>query len=552
MALCDGVLGRQVLRMDQPQFERCVVPPSLFTDDLPILTLPWELQDLCCARGSEVPWLSRAVREQGNAFGVHGMDHEMDVLWCLSGQTRVQLAPPPLGDSAGGGTPSAAASSASKLTWDGVPGQALIFLPSARAHLADGSTGDWLRASFHAAYLRQRQNLYLACPPQTALSLPAAFSRLMGYSKPGPVLNKLYCGTGDSSILEATRAYGSRAIDWAGNVAAQLLAKGAEPTSERTPGYVPSYASLTLPTLAQTATLARTLASSHLPTGVSVSASGLVTVEAETPHALDNALAAMLRDGCVVLAGAVSAERCDEAMEQLKPYSDDAGGGTVGSVLVRSEACWDFASHPLVLALCEAILGRQCLRLDDAATSARHRLLGAGFGFENGGRLPWQIHLALTIPKQAGGGKQELHRDGDLSLLDLAALGLEHAISVIWALDADFTEARGTTHVVPGSHTWSVRAEELLAQPQESRLPRATAAKDAQSFPAVMHRGSCLIYTGRTVHGAGHNTTAQPRVALNVAYNCAFLKQEENMYVATPPELARHLPAELQQLIGYT
>ena len=157
-----------------------------------------------------------------------------------------------------------------------------------------------------------------------------------------------------------------------------------------------------------------------------MSASGLVTVEAETPHALDNALAAMLRDGCVVLAGAVSAERCDEAMEQLKPYSDDAGGGTVGSVLVRSEACWDFASHPLVLALCEAILGRQCLRLDDAATSARHRLLGAGFGFENGGRLQririanfwaslgifsaWQNHWAKCLsggpPSTSGPARQ--------------------------------------------------------------------------------------------------------------------------------------------------
>ena len=76
------------------------------------------------------------------------------------------------------------------------------------------------------------------------------------------------------------------------------------------------------------------------------------------------------------------------------------------------------------------------------------------------GRVPWQVHLALTIPKQAGGAAQELHRDGDLSLVSLAARGLpegngtkrkgkgtgkqgcDHAISVIWALDADFTEVR--------------------------------------------------------------------------------------------------------------
>jgi hypothetical protein len=30
------------------------------------------------------------------------------------------------------------------------------------------------------------------------------------------------------------------------------------------------------------------------------------------------------------------------------------------------------------------------------------------------------VQLALTIPKQAGGPRQELHRDGELSLLDLS------------------------------------------------------------------------------------------------------------------------------------
>lgn len=39
----------------------------------------------------------------------------------------------------------------------------------------------------------------------------------------------------------------------------------------------------------------------------------------------------------------------------------------------------------------------------------------------------------------------------------------------------------------------------------------------AESVPAIMERGSVLIYTGRTVHGAGANSTAAPRVALNVA-----------------------------------
>ena len=66
-----------------------------------------------------------------------------------------------------------------------------------------------------------------------------------------------------------------------------------------------------------------------------------------------------------------------------------------------------------------------------------------------------------------------------------------------------------------------------------------------------MSRGSVLIYTGRTVHGAGANATASPRIALNVAYNAACLKQEENMFCANPPSIAATFPSLLQHLIGY-
>ena len=31
---------------------------------------------------------------------------------------------------------------------------------------------------------------------------------------------------------------------------------------------------------------------------------------------------------------------------------------------------------------------------------------------------------------------------------------LDHAVSVIWALDGDFTNARGTTRIVLGSRHW--------------------------------------------------------------------------------------------------
>jgi ectoine hydroxylase-related dioxygenase (phytanoyl-CoA dioxygenase family) len=106
------------------------------------------------------------------------------------------------------------------------------------------------------------------------------------------------------------------------------------------------------------------------------------------------------------------------------------------------------------------------------------------------------------------------------------------------ALDGEFTNSRGTTRVVPGSRHWPVH-----------HAP----AKPSESIGAEMKRGSALIYTGRTYHGAGANSTDTTRTALNIAYNSSFLKQECNSFISAPPSLivARRIPPLLQELLGY-
>ena len=94
------------------------------------------------------------------------------------------------------------------------------------------------------------------------------------------------------------------------------------------------------------------------------------------------------------------------------------------------------AAHPAVLGVVEAVLGQQLLHSADGP--AQH--------------MRWRVHVHETIPKDDGPA-QQLHRDGDLSLLEFDN-ELEHAIGVIWALDDDFTDERGTTRVVLGSRHW--------------------------------------------------------------------------------------------------
>jgi len=112
--------------------------------------------------------------------------------------------------------------------------------------------------------------------------------------------------------------------------------------------------------------------------------------------------------------------------------------------------------------------------------------------------------------------------------------GFEVECHTMWAMN-DFTEENGATRVVPGSHRF------------EDRL-RFT---DADTVPAEMTKGSVLLYLGSLYHGGGANRSDAPRRGVNVGYTLSWLRQEENQYLACPPEVARELPEALARLAGY-
>lgn len=100
----------------------------------------------------------------------------------------------------------------------------------------------------------------------------------------------------------------------------------------------------------------------------------------------------------------------------------------------------------------------------------------------------------------------------------------------------DFTRENGATRLIPGSHQW-----ELERTPEES-----------EGVYAEMPAGSAVIYLGSTIHGGGANSTQDPwRRGMHLSYVLGWLRTEENHYLATPPEIARSLPRQAQQLLGY-
>jgi len=107
--------------------------------------------------------------------------------------------------------------------------------------------------------------------------------------------------------------------------------------------------------------------------------------------------------------------------------------------------------------------------------------------------------------------------------------------NTMWAL-TDFTEANGATRLVPGSHT-------------SDHSPDLT--RRYETIPAVMRRGSVLVWHGSLWHGGGANTTSDTRVGIAMNYCAGYLRQQENQQLGLPTEVVRRFPPRLQQLVGY-
>lgn len=232
------------------------------------------------------------------------------------------------------------------------------------------------------------------------------------------------------------------------------------------------------------------------------------------PAAMQNAIKT---DGAIIIDGLLDADAIAALRAETDPYmektvngSDDFTGKLTtrtGGLVMRSAGCRELILHPHVLNLCDDFLQPYCER--------------------------YQLHLTQIIRLRPGQPAQMLHRDRWAWGHHLSHV--EPQLNTIWAL-SDFTEANGATRVVPGSTDWP-----------DDRQPDA-----AELTQATMKAGSVLVYTGSVFHGGGENCSDSDRIGLNITYSLGWLRQEENQYLSTPPELAKTLPRQLQELIGYS
>ena len=242
----------------------------------------------------------------------------------------------------------------------------------------------------------------------------------------------------------------------------------------------------------------------------------LETLPGDTP--LETILEVFKRDGACIIKDLLPTETVDETFQQVMPYvertkygGDDFTGRKTrrtGALVARSPACRDIVTNELILSAANEFL-----------TPFAKRIV---------------LHLTQTIYIGPGQGAQPLHRDR-LAWGDYMARTIEPQFNTLWAL-TDFTSDNGATRVIPGSNHWDW---EQRAEPDEI-------------CQAEMSTGSVLMYSGSVIHSGGENRTDQSRMGLNITYCLGWLRQEENQYLSCPPEVARELSIDLQELLGYT
>jgi len=222
-------------------------------------------------------------------------------------------------------------------------------------------------------------------------------------------------------------------------------------------------------------------------------------------------------DGALVIDKVLNERFVNQLRKETDPYMEatnngqDGFGGRLttrtGGLVSRSEKCRELIEDNLILSLCDEFLLDYCER--------------------------YQLHLTQIIRIRPGERAQVIHRDRWAWGKHLSHV--EPQLNTMWAL-TDFTKTNGATRLAVGSTKWEDKHE----------------VTESEISKAEMSLGSVLLYSGSVFHSGGANESDEDRIGLNITYTLGWLRQEENQYLSTPPDLAKNLNPKLQKLIGYT
>ena len=127
--------------------------------------------------------------------------------------------------------------------------------------------------------------------------------------------------------------------------------------------------------------------------------------------------------------------------------------------------------------------------------------------------------------------------------VDMAAVPDERGYWVcntVWMLD-DFTSENGATRMIPGSHKWGQRPQDVLADPMAPHPGEVLLTGPA---------GTVAVMNAHLWHGGTANRTAAPRLAMHAFYCRRDKPQQQYQKQLLGRELQASLDAELRWLLA--
>lgn len=127
--------------------------------------------------------------------------------------------------------------------------------------------------------------------------------------------------------------------------------------------------------------------------------------------------------------------------------------------------------------------------------------------------------------------------------VDMAAIPDERGYWVcntIWMLD-DFTPENGATRLIPGSHRWGTRPQEVLEDPM---------APHPQEVLLLGKAGSIAVMNAHMWHGGTANRSAAPRLAMHAFYCRRDKPQQQYQKQLLRPEVQAGLAPEVREILA--
>ena len=225
-------------------------------------------------------------------------------------------------------------------------------------------------------------------------------------------------------------------------------------------------------------------------------------------------------DGYVVLESAMGRGLLRELRDRILELFDEEGDRAGGEFRQEEHA------HRLANLVDKGEVFRRAIVLPDVLNLVRH-VVGV------------DCKLSSLNARSADPGTdvgQPLH-------VDMGAIPDEQGYWVcntVWLLD-DFTRDNGPTRMIPGSHKWGTRPQDVLRDPY---------AAHPEEVLLIAPAGAVVVMNAHMWHGGTANRTSAPRLAMHAFYCRRDKPQQQYQKKLLRPEVQALLSTELRELLA--